>query len=347
MKIHQNKSISCEKCPSTFSAMTHYTKHQKNVHCRDQESYKCEECDKEFKNRDSFRNHVMCVHDKLKKFKCSQCDKAFSIEQYLTKHIFRIHQSTTEIIHECNLCEKKFFSKDTMGIHKRVVHEEKYSCCKICNKKFASTSTLKLHINSVHLGERKHKCELCSTTFTAKSSLLGHKRRVHEKETNFKCDICGKDFFQRSELSQHIKKLHQNIQSPEDICPICKKQFKSGSKFLQEHIENIHNNIKNHECDMCGKSFSGLSDLSIHRKTVHNNETFTCYICHKSLRKSFFKRHMAIHEKLIKTSQVVADSFMDARGIKDDNSVDVKLGQDILSIMDKPKLLLTKHEIKK
>ena len=143
----------------------------------------------------------------------------------------------------------------------------------------------------------------------------------------------------------HIRKLHQNIQSPENICPICETQFKSGSKFLQEHIENIHNNIKNQQCDMCGKSFAGISDLSIHRKTVHNNETVTCKICFKSLRKSFFKRHMAIHQKLLKTSQLVSSSFIDEKGIKDKNSIDTKLGQDELS-MNKPKLYLTKHEIK-
>ena len=295
-KIHLSERLKCDKCSKVFYGKGRLMKHRRSVHNK---MFRCDECDKVFKKKTDLKNHKLCVHDNLKKFKSNQCDKSFSIQKYLTKHIFRIHQSITENMFECDLCEKMFFNKDTLNIHKRNVHAEKYSYCKVCNKKFSSTSNMKLHIDAVHLGVKRYQCKLCHESFSHSNVLKSHSKRVHEGTASYKCLICEKVFHLRSDLLLHIKRRHENRQSPNEICPYCNKQFKSGSRFLREHIENIHNKVKNYACDLCDTTFGGQSLLKVHRKTIHNNETFTCNICNKSLRKSFFKRHMAFHEKKV------------------------------------------------
>lgn len=48
-----------------------------------------------------------------------------------------------------------------------------------------------------------------------------------------------------------------------------------------------HAGIKNHHCDICGKSFTRNRDMVAHRKKIHMtnereaNETYKCRECHK------------------------------------------------------------------
>ena len=39
---------------------------------------------------------------------------------------------------------------------------------------------------------------------------------------------------------------------------------------LKQHINSVHEGVKVHECNVCGKSFRDTGGLKIHVKTVHN-----------------------------------------------------------------------------
>ena len=168
----------------------------------------------------------------------------------------------------------------------------------MCNKKFATIGGMKTHIKTAHLDKREYKCETCEKSFNQLTILKGHIERVHENVKSYKCEICEKEFALRTVLLQHIKERHENMNTPKEICPFCNKQFITRLKFLQEHIENVHKKTKEYQCDLCDKKFGRSGSLLGHQKTIHSNETFTCIICNKSLRKSFYKRHMRIHEKM-------------------------------------------------
>lgn len=50
--------------------------------------------------------------------------------------------------------------------------------CEICQKRFKTKQFLKRHFN-VHSEERKHKCELCESTYKYRKGLNRHYRKYH------------------------------------------------------------------------------------------------------------------------------------------------------------------------
>ena len=76
-------------------------------------------------------------------------------------------------------------------------------------------------------------------------------------------------------LRRHILSVHDGVKSHE--CDFCGKAFSEAGK-LKKHINNVHYGLKNHMCGYCGNAFSDSGKLRLHIKTVHegqNNDTFT------------------------------------------------------------------------
>eukprot|EP00035_Acanthoeca_spectabilis_P023458 m.449434 g.449434 ORF g.449434 m.449434 type:complete len:254 (+) comp19819_c0_seq1:134-895(+) len=81
-----------------------------------QPQFKCEECDKVFKQSSSLKTH-MRSHAGIKPFVCSVCQKNFSASFALRRHE-RIH--TGEKAYKCDHCGKNFSRKDALKQHERV-----------------------------------------------------------------------------------------------------------------------------------------------------------------------------------------------------------------------------------
>ena len=58
-----------------------------------QNSPKCEICDKEFKSNKDLKRHVNIVHEKKKLFHCEFCNHNFSQQYVLVNHITAVHAS--------------------------------------------------------------------------------------------------------------------------------------------------------------------------------------------------------------------------------------------------------------
>ena len=66
--------------------------------------FKCEICDKEFKNKNGLRSHFNGVHNLMKDFQCNICQKVFTFENKLAKHMKIVHEN--EKRHKCDTCSK-------------------------------------------------------------------------------------------------------------------------------------------------------------------------------------------------------------------------------------------------
>ena len=67
-----------------------------------------------------------------------------------------------------------------------------------------------------------------------------------------KCDSCEKAFTSGQSLKKHVcSKKEIPI---ENICQICNKVV--IKEYMEFHVKRVHQNIRNFECDKCGKKFA-------------------------------------------------------------------------------------------
>lgn len=108
--------------------------------------------------------------------------------------------------------------------------------CPQCPKAFSRAYYLRRHFNSVHVGWKPHVCSFCGKNFSQKGHLNEHTRGQHSNNT-VKCDREG-----------------------------CMSQFGSQSK-LTRHIRAVHDNVRLHDCEFCGKAFKEKSHLIKHYRS--------------------------------------------------------------------------------
>ena len=66
---------------------------QSKIHLKEKDKiYKCETCDKEFKNNNGLKKHFNTVHEGLKNYKCYFCESFFGTPHRLKCHMKRVHE---------------------------------------------------------------------------------------------------------------------------------------------------------------------------------------------------------------------------------------------------------------
>ena len=71
-----------------------------------QNSPKCEICDKEFKSNGGLKKHFNIVHKLMKEHQCNICQSIFKLQCKLNSHVKIAHENKRN--HKCNSCEKSF-----------------------------------------------------------------------------------------------------------------------------------------------------------------------------------------------------------------------------------------------
>ena len=110
----------------------------------------------------------------------------------------------------------------------------------------------------------------------------------------FACDICLKVFTAKKNLTRHVKIVHENIRN--HVCEIC--GVRTSTKDHLERHKQVHENTR-FECKECLKIFSRKENLKSHMKEIHSETTtyHQCEICGKSFkRKSHLKEHQKTHD---------------------------------------------------
>ena len=104
-------------------------------------------------------------------------------------------------------CEKFYFWKKALDMHKERIHDNKYNC-NTCDFQSTTVSHIKRHKESVHEGIR-YECHLCEVKFKEKGSLRKHIESIHNL-TKFPYTICNKEFSQKAALWTHTRGKHSD-----------------------------------------------------------------------------------------------------------------------------------------
>ncbi|XP_051155292.1 zinc finger protein 271-like [Leptopilina boulardi] len=203
--------------------------------------YLCDICHLQLKDQKLFELHkkihipktMICVHCK------HESETIYDL--YLHKKGVHSLYSRVNLKYVCEMCGRFFSSSWEWDVHKtRRCRNRDGNKCKYCEATFSTSHKLKKHL-------RKHKQEMLSDP-TAKI---------------FKCVSCPKIF-----VDEEFYQKHRNVHDPECWnnfkCEICSRSFRDNVR-LREHMKSIHEGVKPHACDMCGKSFHRLSNMKAHR----------------------------------------------------------------------------------
>ncbi|GLV40554.1 uncharacterized protein CBL_04356 [Carabus blaptoides fortunei] len=158
------------------------------------ETFKCDICDREFKQNHSLANHKRS-HDKAL---CSVCGLSFRSNSLLLEH------------------QNKHFKSQTYT-------------CEECGKEFNQRKYLTQHLR-IHKVKKMFECEICNITFTQQTSLIYH-MATHTNEDIFKCTLCDIKFDKQSKLSSHMRFHNENGTNPNQ-CQICKKYFAHNCNLI-------------------------------------------------------------------------------------------------------------------
>ena len=245
------------------------------------------------------------------KFKCSQCENMFVSENSLVIHLKRGHGQTDGYCKLCYLKFKKSsaLQKHKKVLHKlemsgfdmKLDKSQFEHNCEVCDKKFWTKNILRHHLRYRHVKKLSTKgetwCQLCFMSFDRPAALERHKAFLHKNEMHgfdleldqsllvFTCKDCDKRFWTENILEYHRRYKHKTLNTKEDKeCELCGKFFKWNKdqrSKMKTHMYNIHTEKDYSEmddkkidrtCKLCYISFDHPSVLEKHKVILHRNE---------------------------------------------------------------------------
>lgn len=197
---HKEKLFNCDIC-----GLSSVSKKSLEVHkLRHSGRFVCDVCGVAMSTSRSLQDHIRS-HSEDKSFKCETCQRCFKQQQSLDLHVKR-HNPHLLPEYQCSICCKVFKNSHQLNIHKTTHNNENSTMCEICGKTFKNKSTLYIH--KLTHKEKKHVCMTCNKMFTTKNLLTRH-LQTHGPG-NFVCLVCDKPFNRNDTLKNHMK-LHFNV----------------------------------------------------------------------------------------------------------------------------------------
>ncbi|RZC32447.1 hypothetical protein BDFB_001481 [Asbolus verrucosus] len=314
----------CKICGAGFVTNQEYNNHMGSKHGTS--AHICDICGRGCYDKAALQGH-MAKHAKdyeNNKYECNLCNKTFLQEKYLKHHFFRMHKDGGQKF-ICDLCGKRLNSKTSLRDHLIMHSGLKPIECKECGKGFALRTTLKAHLR-IHTGDRPYVCNDCGKAFTQKTSLTIH-LRYHSGERPYVCDICQVGFIayaptKRDNREENYQKFEIDVNGQKEltvhdvrcaipkapqVCKYCDKVFANSSN-LKAHVAR-HEEIPEHACPKCGKTFSNAISKEVHLEMMHTEhfdatlDGFVCKMCDATAAtKTLILRHFnSKHRQVIPT----------------------------------------------
>ncbi|XP_041060377.1 zinc finger protein PLAGL2 isoform X2 [Cetorhinus maximus] len=151
-----------------------------------QKTHKCTYCEKMFHRKDHLKNHLQ-THDPNKEaFKCEECGKNYNTKLGYKRHL-ALHAATSGDL-TCKVCLQTFESTEVLLEHLKThsgksssgVKEKKHQCDH-CDRRFYTRKDVRRHM-VVHTGRKDFLCQYCAQRFGRKDHLTRHMKKSHSQE---------------------------------------------------------------------------------------------------------------------------------------------------------------------
>ncbi|KAG5667403.1 hypothetical protein PVAND_015384 [Polypedilum vanderplanki] len=275
-------------------------KHSKKLKSLQQDASQiCPHCAKQVRCLDT---HIANIHLGERYFFCDLCTFSSYKKKPLEQHMMSNHLPKSV---KCSLCDFATISLDRLKKHIRNQHEVReppmeFPCTvPECGKAFRNKFNLLCHVKRCHEGEVKFPCPdpECTKQFFTKSEQKIHFQNSHGPK-NVVCDECGSSFSSVAMLRKHST-LHQEYQYPCTF-PNCGIKYRNSTQ-LKNHMNRIHLDKKDYECEECGAAFYTARDLDRHIVSKHLGIKFVCEVpgCSSTLsRRDAYLSHLKSHSGL-------------------------------------------------
>ncbi|XP_054167599.1 uncharacterized protein LOC128964968 [Oppia nitens] len=285
-------------------------------------------CGKWFRDNYNLVKHRRAKHTGERPFKCQLCDKTFVIENYVKVHQLAVHTNNNNSdgqldTHKCpyNGCAKEYKSVKSLNIHisqRHILLATKRFRCDVdgCDKGFYYKNRMELHKQRVHYDLRPYPCEWpgCDKRFKSSNELRVHRER-HSGVRQYRCDVgdCNKSYTTHKCLQQHKRSHTRPYQCSWPAC-----EFRCGSSVTLEYHMNGHQGIKPFKCHFhgCDCSYSSRASLRVHCLQtncvcIENNELKTQF-------NELDVQYLTL--KTMKITTISADQIVDNHNNDDNNS---------------------------
>ncbi|XP_055621842.1 zinc finger protein 665-like isoform X2 [Toxorhynchites rutilus septentrionalis] len=302
MKGHTEEGFCCDICKEKFSSHSVLAKHKRRVHEQVAKNYICVDCGNTYDSNAALREHRVS-HTDERRWECKVCGMKFKRNHNLLNHKKTHLVEKPAPSFKCQECEQEFTTKSALAAH-RSQHGK--ICCRLCEKTFETQSDLMQHRREDHKITRKEpgvSCRTCHVRCTDHEDLSKHRAEAHPMEIPLECVVCKATFASTVALRAHQRE-HQRVILYN--CPNCSEAYNS-QLLLNTHLKNVHADIKNHVCDLCGNGYPTrkqlLSHLGRHRNPSRKANSnmpgqYICDICGKefnfrvTLKRHVFNFHM-------------------------------------------------------
>ena len=138
------------------------------------------------------KNSSQNVAENEREFECSICGMKSDRKDVVWTHTKLVHIKQKTKMFFCRICPSEFSSSEARRLHEKSDHSDVEIECELCEKKFLTKDYLQRHKTQVHFNTEKEKCVYCGKQMT---NLKLHMQAVHLKEKLHECAHCEKGFF--------------------------------------------------------------------------------------------------------------------------------------------------------
>lgn len=297
LKKHQlqhtgKKPFVCSYCAESFRQKVQMQVHVRRFHTNER-PWTCENCGKSFLTRQHVLNHKKQVHSPPS-VPCPICGRPFSDDRHMRRHM-DTHLAEYERQYECNVCNKRLASKESLNKHYKIHDTSLKYQCQHCGTTFRASSSLRSHIKRTHSvtstappaqaafdDDRKYnRCCFCSKFFSDSNLLKSHILLVHRSEESVLCEECGKSLESRYHLSNHRKRCVKNDESAIFECCVCLMTFDDIHVYAVHYLTHTPDGALI-PCPWCSQLLSDIApfiDHQIEHRNGDNERPFECGNC--------------------------------------------------------------------
>nr|CAI5858922.1 unnamed protein product [Callosobruchus analis] len=325
----------CTHCNATFKGKVSLDdhvvkKHPDFISSITSKLHECTKCTFKTTSKEHLLNHPEIASNFKPKI-CIHCNATFKGKMSLDDHVVRKHPdfstTVTSKLHKCTKCAFKTVKKGFFDKH-LLKHLGKHITCVHCNATFTSKMSLDDHVVRKHpdfissVTSKLYECTKCTFKTVKKICFSRHllKHPGHVSDFNhITCVHCNATFESKMSLDGHVVRKHpdfiSSVTSKLYECTKCTFKTVQKSCFSRHLLKHpgLASDFKHITCVHCNATFKSKMSLDDHVVRKHpdfissvTSKLYECTKCtFKTVKKSFFSRHLLKHSGLVSDFKLI------------------------------------------